>query len=100
MRCTLTRETFERKDDTDRSAPALGKCLAFLAFKELVMGRVHRLLGTSMKANIFLREDVLNAYDRAVGDTEVRSSQPDEWQVTSASWAHLTVENYERRVKD
>ena len=25
-----------------------------------------------MKANIFLREDVLNAYDRAVGDAEVR----------------------------
>ena len=35
-------------------------------------GRVHRLLGTSMKAKIFCREDVLNAYDRAVGDAEVR----------------------------
>ena len=28
------------------------------------------------------------------------TSQPDEWQVTSASWAHLTVKNHERRVKD
>ena len=27
-------------------------------------------------------------------------SQPDERQVTRASWAHLTVENYERGVKD
>ena len=35
-------------------------------------GRVHRLLGTSMKAKIFCREDVLNAYDRVVGDAEVR----------------------------
>ena len=35
-------------------------------------GRVHRLLGTSMKANFFLREDVLTAYDRAVGDAKVR----------------------------
>ena len=26
-----------------------------------------------MKAKIFLREDVRNAYDRAVGDVEVRS---------------------------
>ena len=34
-------------------------------------GRVHRLLGTSMKAKIFCREDVLNAYDRVVGDAEV-----------------------------
>ena len=28
------------------------------------------------------------------------NSQPDEWQVTSASWAHLTVKKHERRVKD
>ena len=35
-------------------------------------GRVHRLLGTSMKAKICCREDVLNANDRVVGDAEVR----------------------------
>ena len=59
------------KENTDGTAPAFGKCLAFLGFKG--SGRVHRLLGTSMKAKIFLRKDVLNAYDRAVGDAEVRS---------------------------
>ena len=36
------------------------------------VGRVHRLLGTSMKAKFFCREDVLNAYDRVVGNAEVR----------------------------
>ena len=41
-------------------------------FQRTADGRVHRLLGTSMKAKVFLREDVLNAYDRAVGDAEVR----------------------------
>ena len=35
-------------------------------------GRVHKLLGTSMKAKICCREDVLNAYDRVVGEAEVR----------------------------
>ena len=35
-------------------------------------GRVHRLSGTSMKAKICCREDVLNADDRVVGDAEVR----------------------------
>ena len=34
-------------------------------------GRVHRLLGMSMKVKICLREDVLIAYDRAVGDADV-----------------------------
>ena len=56
---TLTWETCGRKENTDRTAPAFGKYLAFLGFKVLADGRVHRLLGTSMKANIFLREDVL-----------------------------------------
>ena len=45
-------------------------------FQRTVDGRVHRLLGTSMKAKIFLREDVLIAYDRAVGDAEVRPVGP------------------------
>ena len=56
---TLTWETYRPKKNTNGTVPAFGKCLAFLGFKELVDGRVHRLLGTSMKANIFLREDVL-----------------------------------------
>ena len=44
-----------RNENTDGSAPAFGKCPAFLGFKQLVMdpGRVHKLLGTSMKANFF-----------------------------------------------
>ena len=56
---SLGRHAGEKKKNTDGTAPAFGKCLAFLGFKELADGRVHRLLGTSMKANIFLREDVL-----------------------------------------
>ena len=69
-----TWETCGRKENTDGIAPGFGKCRAFLGFKELADGRVHRLLGTSMKANIFLREDVLShAYERAVGDAEVLS---------------------------
>ena len=73
---TLTWETCGRKENTGGTAPAFGKYLAFLGFKVLADGRVHRLLGTSMKANIFLREDVLpmhKVYDRAVGDAEVQS---------------------------
>ena len=46
--------------------------LSLTPFQRTGDGRVHRLLGTSMKAKNFLREDVLNAYDRAVGDAEVR----------------------------
>ena len=37
-----------------------------------------------MKANSFPRKNVLNAYDRAVGEAEVQSAA-DKWQVTSAS---------------
>ena len=47
-----------RKENTDGTAPAFGKCpvAAFIGFKQLVMdpGRLHRLLGTSMKSNFFL----------------------------------------------
>ena len=44
-----------RNENTDGTAPAFGKCPAFPGFKQLVMdpGRVHKLLGTSMKANFF-----------------------------------------------
>ena len=45
---TLIWEACGRKENTDRTAPAFGKCPAFLGFKELVMDRrVHRLSGTS-----------------------------------------------------
>ena len=62
------------KENPNGTAPAFAKCPALLGFKQLVMdpGRVHKLLGTPMKANLFLREEVLAASYRAVGDTEVR----------------------------
>ena len=70
---TLTWDRGGRKENTDGTAPAFGKCLALLGFKELVMEEsTCRLLGTSMTANIFLREDVPIAYDRAIGNAEVR----------------------------
>ena len=45
-----------RKENTDGTAPAFGKCPAILGCKQLVVdpGRVHKLLGTSMKAKFFL----------------------------------------------
>ena len=44
-----------RKENTDGTAPAFGKCPAFLGFKQLGVdpGRVHKLFGTSMKAKFF-----------------------------------------------
>ena len=92
---TLTWETCEQKEKTDGTARAFWKCLAFLGFKELADGRVHRLLGTSMKANIFLRQDVLPMHTTVLLGT--RKFYPSAWRMASkksAPWAHLTVENY------
>ena len=63
-------------------------------------GRVHKLLGTSMKANFFSGRTGAQCIRPCCWGRESSISQPDEWQITSASWAHLTAENYERRVKD
>ena len=78
---TLTWETCGRKKNTDGSAPAFGKCLAFLGFKELADGRVYRLLGTSMKANIFLREYVLPTHTTVLLGT--RKFYQSAWRMAS-----------------
>ena len=76
--------------NTDGTAPAFGQCLAFLGFKELADGRVRRLLGTSMKANIFLREDVFPMHTTVLLGTGGSSiSQPDEFQVKKRSLSSL-----------
>ena len=70
-------------------------------FQKTGDGRVHRLLGTSMIAKIFLlREDVLNAYDRAVGEEEVRPVSLTNWASNQRFLSSLDRENHERRVKD
>ena len=48
-------------------------------------GRVHRLLGTSMKANIFLQGGRAQCIRPCCWGRRSATSQPDEWQVTSAS---------------
>ena len=53
-------------------------------------GRVHRLLGTSMKAKIFAGR-TCSMHTTVLLGRGSATSQRDEWQVTSASWAHLTV---------
>ena len=60
-----------RKENTDGTAPAFGKCPAFLCFKQLVVdpGRVHKLLGTRRESEIFLGEEVLDASDRGLFGT-------------------------------
>ena len=69
-------------------------------FQKTGDGRVHRLLGTSMIAKIFLREDVLNAYDRAVGDEEMRPVSLTNLASNQRFLSSLDRENHERRVKD
>ena len=53
-----------------------------------------------MIAKIFLREDVLNAYDRAVGDEEVRPVSLTNLASNQRFLSSLDRENHERRVKD
>ena len=53
----------------------------------------HKLLGTSMKAKFFLGRKCLMHQTVGCWGRGKSISQPDEWQITSASWAHLTTEN-------
>ena len=92
-------ETCERKENNERVPACFREVASFLPFQRSGDGRVHKLLGKSIIVNICLSEDVLIAYGRDDGRGSSILRQ-DDLQVTSASRAYLTVENYPKSVKD
>ena len=96
---SLGRHAMRAKENTDGTAPPFGKCLTFLGFKSW-WWKSSQTLRYEHESENFSQGGCARRIRPCCWGRGSSISQPHKWQVTSASWAHFTVENYERRVKD